>query len=201
MTQFDVPSPDAIDVLRLLRERNNVLVYGPPASGKSRLIAEVRHWFGDPPAAGAVFAPAGPHAFPVGAHVPDVQEWLPSSDRGQRKVWSTTFHQGTKYRDFVCGIAPGVGAGAPQFVVTRGPFLEAADYALQPNSTGLVTIDEINRGPAVAIFGDLVTAIEDDKRLAGDGAVTHSSVALRVLNSDGTPKDMYLSKTCTFWPR
>jgi len=194
MTQFTVPSADAIEVLRILREQNNVLIYGPPSSGKSRLLAEVRHWFGRPPAAGAVFAPAGPHAFPAGANVPDVQDWLPSPDRAQRRVSSITFHQGTKYRDFVCGIAPGVGVGAPPFVTTHGPFVEAAEFALQANSTGLVTIDEINRGPAVAIFGDLVTAIEHDKRLAADGAVTHSSVAIRVLNPDGTQKDLYLSK-------
>lgn len=194
MPQFTIPSPDAIEVLRVLGEQNNVLIYGPPASGKSRLLAEVRHWFNNPPVAGAVFAPVGPHAFPVGVNVPDVQDWLPSPDRTQRRVFSTTFHQGTKYRDFVCGIAPGVGAGAPQFVTTRGPFVEAAEHALQANSTSLVTIDEINRGPAVAIFGDLVTAIESDKRLGGDGAVTHSTVGIRVLNADGTQKDLYLSK-------
>ena len=42
--------------------------------------------------------------------------------------------------------------------------MSAAEYALQPDSAALVVIDEINRGPAVQVFGSAIVGIERSKR-------------------------------------
>jgi 5-methylcytosine-specific restriction protein B len=99
---FASPSAQAVKVLQLLRNYHNVLISGAPATGKSRLLAEARHWF-----AGTVspaFTPSGPNAFPARKQVAGATDWLPSPSRTDRNSWSITFHQGTKYRDFIGGL-------------------------------------------------------------------------------------------------
>src|SRR5438552_3928994 len=85
---------------------------------------------------------------------------MPSPDRKERKVHTITFHQGTKYRDFVSGLIPIAAPGTTGFRVTAGPLLRAAREALAANCSTLVEVDDVNRGPAVAIFGNPITAIE-----------------------------------------
>jgi 5-methylcytosine-specific restriction enzyme B len=180
---FKSPSTQAIAVLRLLRNYHNVLISGPPATGKSRLLAEVRHWFAG--AGSPAFTPTGPNAFPAGQQVAGATDWLPSPSRTDRKSWPTTFHQGTKYRDFIGGLMPATGKTGNQFVVTHGPLYLAANHAATKEGASLVIIDEINRGPAVAAFGDSITAIERDKRLAPDGKPTGMTNTFNVLDGDG----------------
>ncbi|HVG20142.1 MAG TPA: AAA family ATPase [Blastocatellia bacterium] len=190
---LDNPSKDAMAVLHLLRDRHNVLISGPPATGKSRLLAELRHWFQNQKSVRPAFDPSGPVAFLADQHIQNIEEWLPSPEKNDRKVFPITFHQGTKYRDFVSGLSPRVGGdGGAAFIVTRGPLFEAAKHALTESGAALVEVDEINRGPAVAVFGDTITAIESDKRRLKDGSEGKMTASFRVLNDDGTYSDFSL---------
>jgi len=83
------------------------------------------------------------------------------------------------------GIAPKLNQASTSFQITVGPLYEAVEHAKTQDGASLVIIDEINRGPAVAIFGDAITAIESDKRLAPNGSETPSTYSFRTLNAEG----------------
>lgn len=155
---FDNPSPASKKVLQLLLTSKNVLLSGPPGVGKTRLLSEVAGQF----AAGQF----GAGGIPTLNHADEVA----IQDADEAKVFRTVFHQNSKYRDFVTGIAPAVGnAKAGEFTVVEGTLFRAAEHARQEGCASLLIIDEINRGPAVQVFGGAMVAIEADKRLGADG--------------------------------
>lgn len=191
-----MPGDRAPDVLRLLASRHNVLISGPPGTGKSRLLGEVASAF-DPPVAvrsGPVVEPAARVAIPATPPVPPLPGWYPSASRTNRRVFSTVFHQNTKHRDFVSGLVPGVtAAGASlSFRVQIGKLIEAAEHALRPDGASLLIIDEINRGPAVQIFGGAIVAMESDKRLDETGNARRTTQTFDMVHQDGSHRPFAL---------
>ena len=74
-----------------------------------------------------------------------------------------------------------------------GILLELAEWARIPGNESLLIIDEINRGNVSRIFGEFITLIEPDKRLAPDGSATPTTVSVRLPFVDaGTPVDVTL---------
>lgn len=181
------PSQDALSVLGLLKDHHNVLISGPPASGKSLLLAEVAYWFKElsKPAYSATNADPFPNS-----GGPSVR--VPSPECKTRYCFSMTFHQNTKYRDFVRGLLPDPGGSPHSFRLVDGMFLNAAEAAAQDDTAALLTIDEINRGPAVSVFGDLIGALEREKRLDSSGAITDTSQPISLLTSAGTFESYYV---------
>lgn len=193
-------SSDAREVLKLLKRSNNVLVQGAPGTGKTHLAAQVCSAF---LSQGAIpYNATGSVPFPhSGIDLDDIADWLPSPERVNRRVFSTVFHQGTKLRDFVSGIVPVADGGTLRFRVQRGVLIEAIEHSLQPDSTALVLVEEINRGPAVSIFGGSIVAIEGDKRLGVNGEVLVTTASFDSLDAEGhqeavrIPKHLYLLAT------
>ena len=78
-----------------------------------------------------------------------------------------TFHQSMSYEDFIEGIKPEpTKDGKITYEVKNGIFKKLCEKAKKDESQNYVMIiDEINRGNVANIFGELISLIEDDKRL------------------------------------
>lgn len=197
-------SDSSRQALKLLARSRNVLVSGPPGTGKSRLLAEVAWAF----QTAYGIAPTGgpPRLNPVGGiPIPPAAGGssadIPAPSKTNRKVFRTVFHQNSKYRDFVSGITPAVGsATAGQgFAIVEGTLYRASEHAKAADGAALLIIDEINRGPAVQVFGGAIVAMESDKRLAADGSPRSETQFFEMLNpSTGSvveyalPHDLYI---------
>ena len=179
----------ANEILRLLAEDKNVLLTGAPATGKTTLLNLVERLFTE--RGETIVDPYGPVAFPSSAA--SNANAFPGGNCSNRRVFRTTFHQGTKYRDFVRGLIPVPGADTVKFEVSKGLLWQASEYAKQPDAAALLIIDEINRGPAVSVFGDMISAFEADKRLGDDGKmVPGKTVTVQILNDEAELVDYQL---------
>lgn len=163
------------EILALLEEHTNVLLYGPPGTGKSYLMKQVENLFN----AKHEGSSSGKKFFIDTQAEREAINSAPVPASHSRWV---TFHQGYTYEDFIIGLrpVPSDGSGASGSVLAleakAGALLELSAYA--KSSHGLMLIDEINRGNASRIFGEFITLMEADKRLASDGTPLETTVTV-----------------------
>lgn len=110
------------------------------------------------------------------------------------RIVFVTFHQSMSYEDFIEGIKPKAKGGKITYAVKNGIFKELCAKAEKDKSQNYVMIiDEINRGNVANIFGELISLIEDDKRL---GASEELHAELPYSHTIfGVPKNVYIIGT------
>ena len=135
----------------------NRILYGPPGTGKT--WSTVRHSL----------------AIIDGLNVEDAeddrerfQEYKFDIESGEGQIAMVTFHQNFAYEDFVEGIRPKLDGEDLSYELHDGIFKRIARAAARPESSDkafVLIIDEINRGNIAKIFGELITLIEDSRRV------------------------------------
>lgn len=159
----------------------NQILYGPP--GTSKTFYTVNH-------AMAIIDGAR-----VNYDRREIKRFRELRDSG--RIAMVTFHQNYAYEDFVEGIRPVLSnddGGQVGYVLRPGIFKRMVKAANADRGKPFVLIiDEINRGNIAKIFGELITLIEDSRRL---GAEDETRVTLPYSNEPfGVPDNLYLIGT------
>ncbi|MGL5869259.1 McrB family protein [Clostridium chrysemydis] len=119
-----------------------------------------------------------------------VKEFNALLDLGQ--ISFCTFHQSFGYEEFIEGLRSNEEGNG--FKVVDGIFKEICKKAIGDSSKNYVLIiDEINRGNISKVFGELITLIEDDKRLGRENQI--KAILPYSKESFGVPNNLYIIGT------
>lgn len=164
----------------------NQILFGPPGTGKTYNTVNM---------ALDIVCPIEGSQWGKKTRDAAIQEYQKMLDAG--RIVFVTFHQSMSYEDFIEGIKPKTEDGKITYEVKDGIFKKLCEKAKDNNTqitqNYVMIIDEINRGNVANIFGELISLIEDDKRL---GASEELCAELPYSHTIfGVPKNVYIIGT------
>lgn len=110
-------------------------------------------------------------------------EYCDDDDYMERAV----FHPDYTYSDFVGQILPRVDGGHIEYRFEPGPFTRILKRAAEsPDEKYYLVIEEINRGNAPAIFGDIFQLLDRDKNGCSEYGVSNENISNYVYGNDTT---------------
>lgn len=136
----------------------NLILYGPPGTGKTYNTVNY---------AVAIIEGKTVEEIAKADRKEIVKKYNDYKAKGQ--IEFCTFHQSFGYEEFIEGIKPVVENGNVVYKVQDGVFKDFCEKEVSDVPVNKVfIIDEINRGNISKIFGELITLIEDTKRIGAD---------------------------------
>ncbi|WP_312977279.1 AAA family ATPase [Corynebacterium sp.] len=146
-------SPEVINLIENLEDNPNVLLVGPPGTGKTVLLEKITDLVRN----GTVklkFDPDKSH------HSFEEDDVTPPGE-----ARTIVFHPAYGYENLVVGLLPKeTSRGNVTVEPKAGPLVELATDAMKSDRRALLVLDEFNRGNAAAILGDTIALLDKDKR-------------------------------------
>lgn len=144
-------SSDIAPLIQKLEENPNLLLIGPPGTGKTVALEKLAQYVtGNTDS--IYFDPDKNH-----------DAWKDSRSAVEGKSATIVFHPSYSYENLVVGLLPEAGDGGVAVSAKTGPLVNLAKFA-SSGGTALLVLDEFNRGNAAAILGDTLALLDKDKR-------------------------------------
>ncbi len=100
----------------------------------------------------------------------------------EENIVRVVFHPDYTYSDFVGQILPVLENGQVHYKFVPGPFTRALKLASKPSLAVFLVIEEINRGNASAIFGDIFQLLDRKQDGSSEYSIKNADIAKAVYN-------------------
>jgi 5-methylcytosine-specific restriction protein B len=136
----------------------NVLLVGPPGTGKTVVLEDLKKLY------------SASNEIQFNTDTYDCDGW---STTGEARNLGLVFHPSYGYENFVAGLMPDGDEQGVRLKAQAGPLISLGHWSSAANRKSLLVLDEFNRGPAAAIFGDTLSLLDKEKRSTnGSGGST-----------------------------